>query len=286
MTDATTQAAPEPNAATAAKAPAIRPRPEIRRIGVDDITASLREGAEDFRAMPAFGMTIGAAYALGGALILFAVWAIKLYPLAFPLLAGFALVGPFAGMALYEGSRRRDRGETVTVSDIAKVVPATARSGVLYLGFILLFLLFFWAETAAILTMTFFGSARLSMAQILSEVFTTLPGFAFMIFGNVIGAAISLVVFAVSVVSFPYMLETDADPVTAVALSVSAVAQNVMPLLGWAVFIGVALVVSWLPMFLGLLITLPVIGHASWRLYKRMIVLPEEAVAEDAPASA
>ena len=99
--------------------------PVIRTIGVEDITAALREGADDFRAMPAFGMTIGAFYALGGIAIIGVAFALDMFVLAFPLLAGFALVGPFAAMGLYEASRRRDMGQTVGIGDIFNVRRAT-----------------------------------------------------------------------------------------------------------------------------------------------------------------
>jgi uncharacterized membrane protein len=250
--------------------------PVIRSITVDDITESLREGAEDFRAMPAFGMTIGAFYAVGGMLIMALTLYYDMVVLAFPMLAGFALVGPFAAMGLYEGSRRRDKGESVGVGDIFSVRRATTNANIFFLGFILLFALFVWTRMALIIYALFFGMQPVPFGQMISEVFTTVNGFSFLLIGNAVGAAFAFVVFSITVVSFPYMLEKDVDPVTAVALSVSAVAKNVLPLAGWALFVAVALVASWVPFFLGLIVVLPVLGHTTWRLYKRMIVQPEE----------
>ena len=251
--------------------------PIIRSISVDDITAALREGADDFRAMPGFGMAIGAFYAVGGMLMMYLAVAFDLVVLAFPLLAGFALIGPFAAMGLYEASRRRDLGQTVGVGDIFAVRRATTSVNIFFLGFILLFALFVWLRVALLIYALFFGLAGIPLDRLFAEILTTVNGLTFLIVGNVVGAAFAFVVFSITVVSFPYMLEKDVDPVTAVALSVSAVAKNAVPLAGWALFVGVALAVSWLPFFLGLVVVLPVLGHATWRLYKRMIVHPEAA---------
>ena len=254
-----------------------RTAPTIQEISVDDITLALRQGADDFRAMPAFGMTIGLFFALGGMAMIYLAWAYDLIVLAFPMLAGFALVGPFAAMGLYEGSRRRDMGRNVGVRDIFSVRAATTSVNVFFLGFILLFALFVWLRMALLIYALFFGLNPPPLGAMVTELFTTMGGFTFLLVGNAVGAAFAFVVFSITVVSFPYMLEKDVDPVTAVALSVSAVAKNTLPLAGWALFVGIALAVSWLPFFLGLIVVLPVLGHATWRLYKRMIVHPEEA---------
>jgi uncharacterized membrane protein len=251
-----------------------RKAPTIRSIGVDDITAALREGADDFRAMPGFGMVIGGSFALGGMAMMYLAVAYDLVVLAFPLLAGFALIGPFAAMGLYEGSRRRDAGQSVGVGDIFDVRRATTSVNIFFLGFILLFALFVWLRVALLIYALFFGLQGVALDQLFTAIFTTVNGFTFLVVGNIVGAAFAFVVFSITVVSFPYMLERDVDPVTAVALSVSAVAKNTVPLAGWALFVGVALFVSWLPFFLGLFVVLPVLGHATWRLYKRMIVHP------------
>lgn len=269
------QAMEQPTATSAPARPA-RSGPRIREITVDDITAAVREGADDFRAMPAFGMTIGAFYAFGGLVIVGLAYAYGMVVLAFPLLAGFALVGPFAAMGLYEGSRRRDAGNPPGVGDLFGVRAATSGANILFLGFLLLFALFVWTRVALLIYALFFGLSPVGIEALLDRVFTTVDGFAFLLIGNAVGAGFAFVVFSITVVSFPYMLEKDVDAVTAVALSVSAVAKNLKPLLGWALFVAVALAVSWLPFFLGLVVVLPVLGHATWRLYKRMIVHPEE----------
>jgi uncharacterized membrane protein len=262
-----------------AKAP-----PTIRAITVDDITDALRAGAEDFRAMPAFGMTIGLFYALGGVAALWlltnfggSLVGIEGLAVMVPLIAGFALIGPFAAMGLYEASRRRDLGQKVGIGDIFGVRRATTTPSIMFLGFILVFTLLVWLRVAAIIYALFFGLNPPGVEEILTRVFTTTDGFAFLIIGNAVGAGFAFLVFSITVVSFPYMLEKDTDAVTAVALSVSAVAKNTIPLAGWALFVGIALAVSWLPFFLGLIVVLPVLGHATWRLYKRMIVFPDAA---------
>lgn len=248
--------------------------PTIRTIGVDDVTAALRAGVEDFRAMPLLGAAIGAFFAAGGFFLLYGAWAFGYAMLAFPLLAGFALVGPFAAMGLYEASRRRDEGQKVGLRDLFSIRAATTTPNIFYLGFILMFALFVWVRLALLIYALFFGIQGVPMGQMLTTAFTTLDGLAFLVIGNLVGAAFAFVVFSISVVSFPYMLEKDVDPVTAVAVSVSAVAKNALPLAGWALFIAVSLAVASAPAFLGLTVMLPVLGHATWRLYKRMIVHP------------
>lgn len=284
MTDADANASPE--MAGARVVDGLSEKARIRDITVDDVTAALREGADDFRAAPGFGMAIGAFYAVGGLIILwlmnnFGVGLIGVEGLAvaFPLLAGFALIGPFAAMGLYEASRRRDAGNTVSIGDLVEVFKATMNTNILYLGFILIFVLFVWLRIAAVIYALFFGLSPVGFDSLLGEVFTTTNGFAFLLIGNAVGAAFAFVVFSVTVVSFPYMLEKEVDPITAVALSVSAVAQNFKALAGWALFVALALAASWLPFFLGLVVVLPVLGHATWRLYKKMIVFPEDGAA-------
>jgi uncharacterized membrane protein len=253
-----------------------RRAPQIRSITVDDVSAALREGAEDFRAMPAFGMAIGLIFALGGMAMVTLAYSYGLVVLVFPMLAGFALVGPFAAMGLYEASRRRDAGQTVGLGDLFNVRRATTNVNIMFLGFLLLFALFVWLRIALLIYALFYGMQPMPVGALLVDLFTSTRGFSFLLVGNAVGAGFAFVVFAITIVSFPYMLEKDVDPVTAVALSVSCVAKNLLPLAGWGLFVAIALAASWLPAFLGLIVVLPVLGHATWRLYKRMIVHPAE----------
>ncbi|PKQ03800.1 MAG: hypothetical protein CVT71_02865, partial [Alphaproteobacteria bacterium HGW-Alphaproteobacteria-10] len=188
--------------------------PQIRAITVDDITAALREGADDFRAMPAFGMAIGLLFALGGMAMLWLAVRMDMVVLAFPMLAGFALIGPFAAMGLYEGSRRRDAGQTVGLADLLSVERATTNVNIFFLGFILLFALFVWLRIALLIYALFYGLSPLPIEALLADVFTTSRGFSFLLVGNAVGAAFAFVVFSITVVSFPYMLEKNVDPVT------------------------------------------------------------------------
>jgi uncharacterized membrane protein len=253
-----------------------RRAPQIRSITVDDVSAALREGAEDFRAMPAFGMAIGLIFALGGVAMVTLAYSYGLVVLVFPMLAGFALVGPFAAMGLYEASRRRDAGQTVGLGDLFNVRRATTNVNIMFLGFLLLFALFVWLRVALLIYALFYGMQPMPVGALLVDLFTSTRGFSFLLVGNAVGAGFAFLVFSISLVSFPYMLEKDVDPVTAVALSVSCVAKNLLPLAGWGLFVAIALAASWLPAFLGLIVVLPVLGHATWRLYKRMIVHPAE----------
>jgi uncharacterized membrane protein len=245
--------------------------PVVLRIGAADVIDALGKGLRDFQAMPLLGLTIGGFYAAGGILIVLCATFLGLSYLAYPLAAGFALVAPFAAILLYEMSRRREAGAPVKLGDMAKTL--RGRSEIGWMAFVTLFVFLMWMYQVRLLMAILLGlnASFASVREFLNVVLTTNEGLLFLAVGNLDGAVLSLILFSLTAVSFPLLLERDVDFVTAMITSIRAVATNPAPMIGWAATIVVLLIVSAMPLFLGLMITLPVLGHATWHLYKRVV---------------
>jgi uncharacterized membrane protein len=245
--------------------------PVVRPIAAADIAEALGQGLRDFQAMPLYGLMFGALYAAGGILIVLSLTAFGMVYLAYPLAAGFALIGPFVAIGLYEMSRRREAGEPVTLAGIWATV--RSRSEIGWMAFVTLFIFMIWMYQVRLLIALILGinASFASLQQFITVVLTTSEGLLFLAIGNAVGAALSLILFSLTVVSFPLLLDREVDFVTAMVTSVRAVVTSPLPMIGWAAVIVVLLIVSSIPYFLGLLVTLPVLGHATWHLYRRIV---------------
>jgi uncharacterized membrane protein len=252
--------------------------PVVRPIKIADVVDALGAGLRDFQAAPLYGLGFGALYAAGGILIVLCLTAFHMVYLAYPLGAGFALLGPFVALGLYEVSRRREAGQKPSLRGIIGLIRTRGELG--WMAFVTLFLFVVWMYQVRLLIALLLGVSATfsSLQEFLTVVLTTNAGLLFLAIGNCVGAALALVLFSLTVVSFPLLLDRDVDCVTAMITSVRAVVTSPLPMIGWAGTIVLLLAVSSLPYFLGLVVTLPVLGHASWHLYRR-IVAPAEAVA-------
>jgi len=252
-----------------------RPDPVIRTISMQDIAESLAAGLRDFQAAPAYGLFFGAIYALGGiAIVLSVVW-LGIGYLAYPLAAGFALIGPFVAVGLYEVSRRRELGLPLSWGAVLGAVLQQGQREMGWMAFVTLFIFIIWMYQVRLLLALFLGfSAFGTLTQFINMLLTTPEGLLFLAVGNVVGAILALVLFSLTVVSFPLLLDRDVDFITAMITSVRAVVMNPVPMLAWGIIVAIDLIFSAVPSFLGLIITLPVIGHATWHLYRR-VVAPE-----------
>jgi uncharacterized membrane protein len=245
--------------------------PVVRPITANDIAEALGQGLRDFQAKPLYGLTFGGLYALGGIVILLSLTSLGLVYLAYPLAAGFALIGPFVAIGLYEVSRRREAGQPVSFGNIWSTV--TSRGEIGWMAFVTLFVFVMWMYQVRLLIALLIGlnASFSSLREFMTVVLTTNEGLVFLAIGNLVGAALSLILFSLTVVSFPLLLDRDVDFVTAMVTSVRAVVTSPLPMIGWAAIIVILLIVSALPYFLGLLVTLPVLGHATWHLYRRIV---------------
>jgi len=245
--------------------------PVVRRITAADVVEALGRGLRDFQARPFYGLLFGALYAGGGIFIVLSVTALGMVYLAYPLAAGFALVGPFVAIGLYEVSRQREAGEPPSLGRIWGTM--RSRSEIGWMAFVTLFVFIIWMYQARLLVALFLGlnASFPSIQQFIAVVLTTTEGLTFLMIGNLIGASLALILFSLTVVSFPLLLDRDVDFITAMITSVRAVVTSPGPMIGWAAIVVILLIVSALPFFLGLLVTLPVLGHTTWHLYRRVV---------------
>lgn len=259
---------------------ALKPMPTVRPITSAAIGDALGAGLKDFQAAPVYGLFFGAVYALGGLAIVFAAFFLDLGWLPYPLGAGFAILGPFAAVGLYEVSRRRESGEPLSWGAVLGVMFRARTTDLGFMAFVTLFIFVIWMYQIRILLALFLGFEPItSPTDFLATLVTTTSGFAFLAVGTLIGAILALFVYAVTVVSFPLLLDREADFVTAIITSIRAVLTSPGPMLGWGVVVTIALLAASLPAFLGIIIVLPVLGHATWHLY-RALVVPEGAAEE------
>ncbi|MGD1878636.1 MAG: DUF2189 domain-containing protein [Kiloniellaceae bacterium] len=256
----------------AAEEEAPKPPPRVQRIAVSAIIDSLEQGLRDFRAAPLFGLFFGGIYALGGMLIVLAAVALDMGYISYPLAVGFALIGPFVAVGLYEVSRRREAGEPLQWGPILGVIVAQRRRETGWMAFVTLFVLVMWMYQVRILVALFIGlRAPTSLDGFLQMVLNTPEGLMFLGVGHLVGAVMALALFALTVVSFPLLLDRDVDFVTAMITSVRAVVTNPVPMIGWAFVIMILLMIAMAPFFVGLFVALPILGHTTWHLYRKLV---------------
>jgi uncharacterized membrane protein len=246
--------------------------PVIRTIGLSDLTRALRLGWEDFKAVPSHAIILCAIYPVLGLVLARTVLGYSVLPLLFPLAAGFALLGPFAALGLYELSRRRERGEEASAWDAVDVLRSPSFGAMLGLGTLLLALFVTWVATAqAIYVATFGYEAAAGIPDFARRVLTTPQGWWLIVAGCGVGFLFAVVALCVSVVSFPLMLDRHAGAGDAMVTSLRAVARNPVPMAAWGLIVAVLLVLGSLPFFLGLAVVIPLLGHATWHLYREVI---------------
>jgi uncharacterized membrane protein len=267
--------------------------PVIRTIGLSELHRALQRGWEDFKAVPSHAIILCIIYPVLGLMLARVVLGYSVLPLLFPLAAGFALLGPFAALGLYEMSRRRERGEQATAWDAFEVVRSPSFGAMLGLGVLLLALFVTWVATAQAIYIAAFGYAGVTgVSDFAERVLTTPQGWWLIVVGCGVGFLFALIALCISVVSFPVMLDRHAGAGDAMVTSLRAVARNPVPMAIWGLIVAVLLVAGSLPAFLGLAVVIPLLGHATWHLYRQTIEpelnpqpLPPRAHRERKPAA-
>ncbi len=246
--------------------------PRVQPITFADVKASFSEGLSDFFHAPMIGLFFGAIYALGGLAIVTVVFAMEMGYLAYPLAAGSVLIGPFVAAGLYEVSRELEAGRTPTFSTVLKTVFAQRSREMSWMAFVTIFAFTIWMYQVRLLLALFLGFANFaSLNEFAHVLFTTTDGLAFLAVGHVVGAALALGLFSITVISFPLLMDREVDVVTAMITSVQTVMTSPGPMIAYGIAVVALLVLGALPFFLGLLIVLPVLGHATWHLYRRAV---------------
>lgn len=267
--------APAPSAPTppGARAPTgMRPMPKVRRIGFDDLAFALRAGVADFRRAPQFGLFFGGIYAAGGWLFYWLLAVVEAPWLILPIALAFPLVGPFVAVGLYDVSRRLSRGQRLSWSAVLGVVFEQRRRELGWMAFVVLFICFVWFYQVRTLTVLFLQNMSFSSVEgFLTVVLTTTSGLAYLAVGTGVGGFLALTLFSTTVVAIPLLLERDRDFITAMITSIKAVTANPVPMLVWAAAVTATMMISILAGFLGLLVALPILGHATWHLYGRLV---------------
>ena len=248
------------------------PRPVIAKVEIGDVWDALRAGASDFRHAPLLGLFFGGFYSLAGLLMLALLIKFETPWMIIPIAIGFPLVGPFVAVGLYETSRRLAADEPLNWSEILSVVIKQRQRELGWMAFVVLFIFWIWIYQVRLLLALFFGLKSFSSVDgFLDAVLTTPQGLSCLATGTAVGGALAFVLFASTVIAMPLLLEREVDFITAIITSFQTVFKSPVPMLCWGIVVTGLAVLALLPAFLGLLIVLPILGHATWHLYRRAI---------------
>jgi len=251
---------------------AIDTPPVVRHITFADLMDALRKGIADFMAMPSHALFLCLIYPVVGMVLGAVTFGYGLIPLAYPLVAGFALLGPLAAIGLYDLSRRRERGLPTDLGRSFEIIHLPSFGAIAALGLLLMVIFVVWLAVAHWIYVANIGSAPIaSIDEFVHQILRTPEGWRVIILGNTAGFLFALVVLTISVVSFPLLLDRDVGAVEAVLTSYRAVRANPMVMAAWGLIVAVSLLIGSLPFLLGLTVIMPVLGHATWHLYRKAV---------------
>lgn len=246
--------------------------PAVRSIGVADLNDALRKGFADFMEIPSHAVFLGIIYAVVGLILFRLSFGYDVLPLVYPMLAGFALLGPFVAVALYDLSRRREQGLETSVWHLTEVFQLPSIGAIARLGLVLMALFVAWMAVAQTMYTQIMGpEVPASPSEFMRQILTTPEGHQLIIVGNAVGFLFAAFVLVISVVSFPMLVDRNVSAATAVRTSVRAVIANPMTMALWGLIVVAGLIVGALPLFFGLAVVFPVLGHATWHLYRKTV---------------
>ncbi len=245
-------------------------KPEILHVELGDLKAALAAGWRDFRTAPAYGLFFACFYVLGGWMVYWSLTAKGQIWWTLPAAAGFPILGPFVACGLYEVSRRLEAGIALNRHQVFGVVFSQKDRQIPSIAAVIVVFFLFWNFLSHMIFALFLGHATLTNITTSLTVFLTPEGLTMLVVGTAVGAVFATVLYAITVISLPLLLDREVDFVTAMISSFALVRDNPLVMLGWGALIGVSLFLAMLPGFLGLLVVLPVLGHASWHLYRRV----------------
>lgn len=245
----------------------------VQTITTADLKDALAKGYADFMAKPTHLFVLGLVYPFLGIWLASSAFGYDVLPLLFPLASGFALIGPLAGVGLYEMSRRREAGLEPTWADALAVFRTPAIGSVFGMGLVLVAIFVLWLLTAqAIFGLTVGLSPTVSYWEWLREIVATPRGWALVLLGNAAGFAFAVLVLTISVVAFPLILDRQAEVGAAMATSRRAVLANPGTMGLWGFVVAALVALGSLPFFIGLAVVMPILGHATWHLYRKVVV--------------
>ena len=246
--------------------------PTVRKITTTDVWEALAQGFDDFRAIPTHAFFICLIYPVAGLVLYRLSFGYEMLPLLYPLVAGFALLGPFIAIGLYELSRRREQDPNVSPMRAFDVMHRPSFGAICRLGLLLAAIFVAWLYAANLIYLQIFGNAVPPPAEFINQVTTTAKGTQLIIVGNVVGFLFAAFVLVISVVSFPMLVDRNVSAATAVRTSVRAAIENPIPIALWGLIVAFSLLIGAVPLLVGLALVLPVLGHATWHLYRKLVV--------------
>ena len=246
-------------------------KPVLQPLSMDDLSEALSAGLRDFRGSALYGLFFGGFYALGGWFLFWMLSAYNMPFLVYPLASGFALIAPFVAAGLYEVSRRREEGQDIAPAQIFGAIFGERSKELRWMALITGFAFIIWIDIAIFLYVIFFGLHPVNPAALLNTILLTPQGAMFLLAGNLIGAMLSLAVFSITAISFPMLMHKDVDFITAMITSIKCVLSNKKVMISWAIFIGFLMMICLASFLLGLVVILPLLGHATWHLYRRAV---------------
>ncbi len=245
--------------------------PELLAPDITDLRYALREGWRDFMAQPLYGAFFAMVYVAGGWLLMLAFTVKGQVWWTLPAATGFPILGPFIACGFYEISRRREAGEAMKFTAILGAVLRQKDRQIPSMAAVIVVFFLFWNFLSHMIFALFLGKATMTNVTSSMAIFLTPEGLAMLAFGTAVGAVFATVLYALTVVSLPMLLDREVDFMTAMLTSFALVRDNPVVMLGWGASIAGLLFVGMLPGFFGLFIALPVLGHATWHLYRRTV---------------